>query len=225
MRRSWFDETNTMSFQRYYQQMASWQQAMADGQIQTSEVEAQAQRVAERLKALEPTLSDEQHQMVTDVLYELAVLQGMQAWMARDQHRFQGDVYRCPTANLAQLSETIAERFRRDNFDVDVSNELGTWVIRTKKTDGWRMAFGLVSDIVVRLVPLPDGFQAKLEWGEWTDKIISGALTLAGLWPWLVTGSLGLYKEYELIKGAREIIDEYVASCNSGSATGPSATA
>jgi hypothetical protein len=214
MRRSWFDEANTLSFQRYYQQMATWQRAIADGQIEAAEVEAQAQRVADRLRALEPTLTDEQHEQVTDVLHELSVLQAMQAWLARSPERLDRWNYSCPNANLAELSERIADRFRRDGFEVTVTSEGSDRVIRTKKSDGWRMAFGLVYDVSIRLTPTPGGFHAKLDWGEWTDKIISGALTVVGLWPWLVTGSVGLYNEYELTRDAERIIEDYVAECS-----------
>jgi hypothetical protein len=77
------------------------------------------------------------------------------------------------------------------------------------------MAFGMVYDVTIRLIPMPAGFQVKLDWGQWTDKIISGVLTLVGAWPWLVTGSIGLYNEYELMKDAEEIIENYVATCTS----------
>jgi hypothetical protein len=110
----------------------------------------------------------------------------------------------------------IADRFRRDGFEVAVEDRLGGWEVRPKKSDGWRMAFGLVYDISVRLIPTPDGFQVKMDWGEWTDKIISGALTLVGLWPWLVTGSMGVYNEYELMKDAERIIEDYVSARSSG---------
>jgi hypothetical protein len=196
--------------------MASWQQALADGRIEASEVEAQAKRVADRLRALEPTLSDEQHAAVTDVLYELSVLQSMQAFLARGPIRPDGRTYQCPNADLAALSQMIADRFRRDGFEVAVEDRLGGWEVRPKKSDGWRMAFGLVYDISVRLIPTPDGFQVKMDWGEWTDKIISGALTLVGLWPWLVTGSLGVYNEYELMKDAERIVEDYVSARSSG---------
>ena len=78
----------------------------------------------------------------------------------------------------------------------------------------------MVSDVEVRLTPTPDGFQAKLDWGQWTDKIISGALTLVGAWPWLVTGSVGVYNEYELLRDAEEIIDSYVSACSAGASSG-----
>jgi hypothetical protein len=196
--------------------MASWQQALMDGRIDAHEIQAQAQRVADRLRELEPTLSDAQHAVLTDALSELTVLHAMQAGLAQARTRGNDRVYRCPNADLVSLSQAISDRFRRDGFEVEVASEMGSWVIRTKKSDGWRMAFGMVYDVTIRLVPLPDGFQVKLDWGQWTDKIISGVLTLVGAWPWLVTGSIGLYNEYELMKDAEEIIENYVAACAGG---------
>ena len=55
--------------------MDSWQQALADGVVEPEEVE----RVADMLRALEPKLSDELHEELTGIFYELAVLYGMQS--------------------------------------------------------------------------------------------------------------------------------------------------
>src|SRR5206468_54847 len=114
--------------------------------------------------------------------------------------------------DLDALSAMIADRFRAHDLEVERQNELGTWVIRTKKSDGWRMAFGLVYDVGVHLIPAAGGFEAKLDFGDWTDKIISGALTLIGAWPWLITGGIGLYHEYQFLQEARETIESYVRS-------------
>lgn len=78
-RRSWFDpQTTGPSFDRYVEQMASWQAALADGKVEPHEIEAQAERVAALLRALEPKLSDELHEELTTIFYELAVLYGME---------------------------------------------------------------------------------------------------------------------------------------------------
>jgi hypothetical protein len=212
MRRSWFDPDNTLSFQQYYQHLESWQQALADGRVDASEVEAQARRVADLLREIEPTLTDAQHARLTDVFGEMAVLQAMQQSLVQVQERQTGQTYVCPNADLDALSAMIADRFRAQDLEVERQNELGTWVVRTQKKDGWRMAFGLVYDVAVRLTPAPGGFEAKLDFGDWTDKIISGALTLIGAWPWLITGGVGLYQEYQFLQEARETIESYVTS-------------
>lgn len=78
-RKSWFDEqSNEPLFSKYVEQMESWQRALADGVVQPEEVEQQAARVADMLRALEPKLSDEVHEELTNIFYELAVLYGMQ---------------------------------------------------------------------------------------------------------------------------------------------------
>jgi hypothetical protein len=212
MRTSWFDTEGTPSFQRYYQHLESWRQAHADGRVDAAEVEAQARRVAGLLRELEPTLSDEQHAKLTDIFGEMAVLQAMQGSMVKEQQRQSGQFYACPNADLDALSAMIADRFRAHNLEVERQSELGAWVVRTKKTDGWRMAFGLVYDVAVRLTPVAGGFEARLDFGDWTDKIISGALTLIGAWPWLVTGGVGLYHEYQFLQEARQAIESYVAA-------------
>lgn len=78
-RSKWFDPaTSDLEFAQYFDKMESWQRALADGKVEPHEVHEQAQRVAALLKALEPKLSDALHEEVTQILYELAVLYGMQ---------------------------------------------------------------------------------------------------------------------------------------------------
>lgn len=78
-RESWFDpESNELMFSKYMEQMESWQKALADGMVEPQEVRQQAEKVAEMLRALEPKLSDELHETLTQIFYEWAVLQGME---------------------------------------------------------------------------------------------------------------------------------------------------
>ena len=82
-RTGWFDaESNEANFGEYVEQMESWQAAMADGVIEPEEIQAQAQRVADMLRALESKLEDEIHEELTRIFYELAVLYGMQQLVA-----------------------------------------------------------------------------------------------------------------------------------------------
>lgn len=78
-RKSWFDpESNEIMFSKYIEQMESWQAALADGVVEPEEVQQQAQRVSEMLRALEPKLNDELHEELTQIFYEWAVLMGME---------------------------------------------------------------------------------------------------------------------------------------------------
>jgi len=75
----WFDpESNELMFSKYMARMESWQQALADEVVEPQEVRQQAKRVANMLRALEPKLSDELHEELTSVFYEVAVLYGME---------------------------------------------------------------------------------------------------------------------------------------------------
>jgi hypothetical protein len=79
VRSSWFDDkSNELKFFKYVEKMDSWQKALADGVVQPEELQQQMERVAEMLRALEPKLSDEVHEQLTNILYELAVFYGMQ---------------------------------------------------------------------------------------------------------------------------------------------------
>lgn len=78
-RKSWFDpESNELMFSNYLEQMESWQRALADGVVEPEELQQQAERVSGMLRALEPKLSDELHEELTQILYEWVVLQGME---------------------------------------------------------------------------------------------------------------------------------------------------
>ena len=78
-RSSWFDpQTHQAGFGEWVEQMDSWQQALAYGTVDADELQAQAQRVTDLLRALEPELSDALHEKLTVVFRELAVLYGMQ---------------------------------------------------------------------------------------------------------------------------------------------------
>ena len=58
-RTDWFDaKTNELMFVKYVEQMESWQDAIADGVIEESEIQQQAERLVELLKALEPKYSE-----------------------------------------------------------------------------------------------------------------------------------------------------------------------
>ncbi|WP_287129256.1 hypothetical protein [Candidatus Cyanaurora vandensis] len=77
----WFDEASGEIYAvRFVERMESWQRAMADGQIDASEIQAQGDWVTGLLRGIEPSLSPEAHQKLTLALQELAVLQGMQSY-------------------------------------------------------------------------------------------------------------------------------------------------
>lgn len=80
-RRSWFEPTAGSSgaspFTHSVERLESWQRAIEDGVIEPHEVAEQKDRVVALLRALEPMLDDAQHEQVTRVLEEWAVLQAM----------------------------------------------------------------------------------------------------------------------------------------------------
>jgi hypothetical protein len=77
---SWFDqEKGPLYLAEYFQRMASWQQAIADGKITPEEIRDQAGKVIALLKEVEPLVSEAERQVITETLYEMAVLQAMQA--------------------------------------------------------------------------------------------------------------------------------------------------
>ena len=72
MRTSWFDENaGSEAIQERASKLESFTSALADGEISKNEVAGQEQRLLTAMRALEPTLNDDQHAKVTAVLVEL----------------------------------------------------------------------------------------------------------------------------------------------------------
>ena len=89
-RTSWFDEKAEHPLvTEQVNKLDSFTDAMADGIVDTTELEAQEQRLTAAMKALEPTLDDALHANVTKVLVELSaynimrLLHELQAQRAR----------------------------------------------------------------------------------------------------------------------------------------------
>ncbi|WP_287128039.1 hypothetical protein [Candidatus Cyanaurora vandensis] len=77
----WFNpDTGEVYSTRFFERMASWQTAIADGVIESAELEQQNRLVLELLMQLEGSLEDEAHHRLGEVFAELAVLQGMQSY-------------------------------------------------------------------------------------------------------------------------------------------------
>ena len=71
-RTSWFDEkAGFEAIQERASKLESFTSALADGEVSRNEVSGQEQRLLTAMRALEPTLNDEQHAKVTAVLVEI----------------------------------------------------------------------------------------------------------------------------------------------------------
>jgi len=78
-RKSWLDDKGeTTLIDGYAQQSTDFIQAMADGKIDESEVEQQETKLVALMKKIEPNLSDEQHEEMTELLCELSTFNVMQ---------------------------------------------------------------------------------------------------------------------------------------------------
>ena len=94
-RKSWMDEQGeTTLIDDYGRQSASFIDAMSDGKIDPSEVEAQEAKLVALMKKIEPTLDDDQHAAITQLLCEMSVYSVMQllstAYEARMSHGVAG---------------------------------------------------------------------------------------------------------------------------------------
>ena len=78
-RMSWLDSAGeTTLIDEYAQKSGSFIEAMADGNIDESEVKAQETKLVELMKKVEPKLDDDQHAEITELLCELSAYNLMQ---------------------------------------------------------------------------------------------------------------------------------------------------
>lgn len=76
----WFDDaTDVPLLAEYARKLDSFCDAVADGRVTTDELDAQEKRLVSLMKELEPLLSDEAHEKVTQLLCEVTAYDLMQA--------------------------------------------------------------------------------------------------------------------------------------------------
>ena len=68
---SWLDDDNAPQIDAHVQQLEHFTKAMADGVIDTDELEKQEKNLVAAMKAVEGQLSDDLHGKVTSLLVEL----------------------------------------------------------------------------------------------------------------------------------------------------------
>jgi hypothetical protein len=87
-KQSWLDDkAQTPLIDGYVQKLTTFVEAMADGQIEDKELQAQEQRLTTLMKEVEPTLSDAQHAQVTKLLCELTAYNIMQVLNSLEKAR------------------------------------------------------------------------------------------------------------------------------------------
>jgi hypothetical protein len=77
----WFDEsTEAPMLAEYARKLDSFLDVVADGRVETKEIEEQEHRVVALMKEVEPLLSPEAHEKVTKLLCELTAYDLMNAF-------------------------------------------------------------------------------------------------------------------------------------------------
>jgi hypothetical protein len=94
-RTPWFDDTSEAPLlAEYARKLDSFLDAVADGRIETSELEEQEKRLVTLMKEVEPLLSPEAHEKVTQLLCEVTAYDLMNAFhmagKSRPVSRFRG---------------------------------------------------------------------------------------------------------------------------------------
>ena len=78
-RTPWLDDKSEAPLiDQYVEKLGTFLDAMADGRIDARELKDQEERVAALMKTIEPELSDELHERVTQLLCELSAYNIMQ---------------------------------------------------------------------------------------------------------------------------------------------------
>src|SRR5262245_34327327 len=71
-RQGWLDEKSNPQIQTYTERLGAFLEAMADGKIDKKELKDQEARLVKLMKKVEPELSDDLHEHVTELLCELS---------------------------------------------------------------------------------------------------------------------------------------------------------
>ena len=77
-RTSWIDADNHPDLDAHVSQLEHFTKSIADGLVDTAELAKQEQNLLAAMKAVESSLSDEQHAKVTTLLAELAAYSVME---------------------------------------------------------------------------------------------------------------------------------------------------
>jgi hypothetical protein len=78
-RQSWLDDaTQTPIIDKYLEKLSTFVEAMADGHVETAELQDQEKRLVAAMKEVESGLNDTQHAQVTKLLCELTAYNIMQ---------------------------------------------------------------------------------------------------------------------------------------------------
>ncbi len=94
-RMNWLDEdAQSTLIDDYAKNMESFVDAMADGRIDDQELAGQEQRLVDLMKQVEPTLDDDTHQKMTELLCEMSAFSTMMTlhsiWESRPKSTFRG---------------------------------------------------------------------------------------------------------------------------------------
>jgi len=85
---AWFDDkTDVPLLAENARKLDSFCQTVADGRVTSDELDAQEKRLVGLMKELEPLLSDEAHEKVTQLLCEVTAYDLMQAMYLAGQSR------------------------------------------------------------------------------------------------------------------------------------------
>lgn len=77
-RANWLNDEHTPDLDAHVQQLEHFAASLADGIVDSAELARQEQNLAAAMRAVESTLSDEQHAKVTTLLAELTAYNVMQ---------------------------------------------------------------------------------------------------------------------------------------------------
>lgn len=95
-RASWINDDTTPDLDAHIGQLEHFTQSIADGVIDAQELSTQEQNLVTAMKAVEGSLSDEQHGKVTRLLAEVAAYSVMRTLHELSQARVQGAIDKKP---------------------------------------------------------------------------------------------------------------------------------
>jgi hypothetical protein len=108
-------------------------------------------------------------------------------------------VYSAPNIDINELSHTIMDRFKLDNYEAQKLKAPNDGVIvQLRQKGSWRSALGMSSALTITLTKQNENLIVDIGAAKWGDKAAVGAVGALVFPPALITAAYGAWKQSQL---------------------------
>ena len=120
-------------------------------------------------------------------------------------------VFRLPAGMSTQVVANAVSSFLSSAKGMEVQSAETTegYVVQGRQEkDGWKTITGMRMATTVQMIRMDDNLNVTVGQGEWSDKIVAGALGWFIAWPLAVTAGVGAYKQKKLPEEIFQVIEQ-----------------